>query len=131
MAEASILTEEMILSKSGKKKCTDVTKINAFAMGVERITSLKSFSNLEVVSLSLNKISSLEVFADCLALKELHLRKNNITDILELNHLSLLSNLHTLLLSDNPCTKLEDYRNIAICKLKFLRKLDSLQVIQD
>lgn len=128
MTEASVLTEEMILAKSGKKKYTDVTKMNAFAMGVERITSLRSFSNLEVVSLSLNKISSLQVFADCHALKELHLRKNNVADIAELNYLSHLAHLHTLLLSDNPCTKLEGYRNTAICTLKMLKKLDSLQV---
>lgn len=128
MAESSVLTEEIILAKSGKKKCSDVVKVNAFAMGVERITSLKSFHNLEVVSLSLNKISSLEVFSDCHALKELHLRKNNVADLSELKHLSQLPHLHTLLLSDNPCTKVEGYRSTTISMLKSLRKLDALQV---
>lgn len=128
MTESSVLTEEIILAKSGKKKYSDVVKVNAFAMGVERITSLKSFHNLEVVSLSLNKISSLAVFSDCYALKELHLRKNNIVDLSELQHLSKLPDLHTLLLSDNPCTKEEGYRSTAIRMLKSLRKLDALQV---
>lgn len=125
---STILTEEIILAKSGKKRCAEVTKINSFAMGITSLTSLKKFINLEVVSLSLNKISSLEVFSDCSNLKELHLRKNNIADITELNYLSQLPILHTLLLSDNPCTKDEGYRTTAICILKNLRKLDSLQV---
>ena len=130
MAESTVLTEDMILAKSGKKKPADVIKVNAFAMGVERITSLKSFVSLEVVSLSLNKMTSLQVFADCHALKELHLRKNSISDVEELKHLSQLTELHTLLLSDNPCTKVEGYRSTAIRMLKSLRKLDALQVTE-
>ena len=131
MTESAVLTEAIILAKAGKKKPEDITKLNAFAMGVERIITLKPFVNLEIVSLSLNKMTSLEVFADCLSIKEIHLRKNNVSSINELEHLANLPGLHTLLLSDNPCTKLDGYRSTAIRLLKYLRKLDSLQVTEE
>ena len=43
--------------------------------------------SLEVLSLSLNKISSLKDFRYCLKLRQLFLRKNNIHDINEIRYL--------------------------------------------
>ena len=43
--------------------------------------------NLEVLSLSVNKISTLKDLNNCNKLQELYLRKNNISDIREIKHL--------------------------------------------
>ena len=39
--------------------------------------------NVEIVSLSVNSICSLREFGNCKKLKELYLRKNNVTDLTE------------------------------------------------
>lgn len=97
-------------------------------MGIKAAINLDVFTRLEVLSLSLNKISTLEPFASCLQLKELHLRKNSIVDIDEIYYLTKLSHLHTLLLSDNPCCAVDGYRNMVVGNLEYLRKLDSIPV---
>nr|VZI53761.1 unnamed protein product [Spirometra erinaceieuropaei] len=58
---------------------------------------------LEVISLSSNKIESLEAFAHCRTLRELYLRNNNISKLDEIQHLRALPHLHTLFLLGNPC----------------------------
>lgn len=57
---------------------------------------------LEIVSLSMNKINSLEIFACLPRLRELYLRKNAISDIREVNFLKACSNLEVLWLRENP-----------------------------
>lgn len=44
--------------------------------------------NIEICSLSLNKIISLKEFAYCKKLSELYLRKNLVTDLLEIKYLT-------------------------------------------
>jgi Leucine-rich repeat (LRR) protein len=60
--------------------------------------------NLEVLSLSVNKISTLKDIKSCLKIKELYLRKNFISDISEVKHLVDLPELKVLWLCDNPCS---------------------------
>jgi len=66
--------------------------------------------NLEVVSLSVNRISTLKYFAGLvhievatLTIQEIYLRKNNIADINEIRYLTRLPRLKVLWLHDNPC----------------------------
>eukprot|EP00891_Asterochloris_glomerata_P002778 jgi/Astpho2/2778/gw1.00050.205.1_t len=73
--------------------------------------------NVQVLSLSVNKIGSLRDFACCSALQELYLRKNEIADLVELQWLVHLQDLHTLWLSDNPCAELPHYRAQVCCTL--------------
>ena len=58
--------------------------------------------NLEVLSLSANKISTLSSLSNCLNLREIYLRNNNINTFEELNHLRPLLNLKILWLEGNP-----------------------------
>lgn len=50
---------------------------------------LKELKNVEVLSLSVNKISSLYDFQFCKNLKELYLRKNLINDLSEIYYLKV------------------------------------------
>ena len=65
---------------------------------------------LEMLSLSVNKIGSLRHFSACANLVELHLRKNEVTDLGEVRHLVGLKKLKVLWLCDNPCADVPDYR---------------------
>ena len=84
--------------------------------------------NLEIVSLSVNKINTLKCFAYCPKLKEIYLRKNNIGSLSELRYLADLSNLSVLWLLDNPCAEDPSYRARVISALPYLTKLDNQAV---
>eukprot|EP01041_Mallomonas_annulata_P007898 gene7898-16168_t len=124
-SEEESLTEEAILRICAKKLKTDVVKLDAFAMDIKSICRLDAFTKLEVVSLSLNSISSLEGFSKCVSLKELYIRKNKIENLSEIRHLCNLPLLNVLFLADNPGCEVPRYRTKVLRVLQGLRKLDS------
>jgi Leucine-rich repeat (LRR) protein len=87
--------------------------------------------NLEVVSLSVNKISTLQPFSQCFKIQELYLRKNLVSDLSEITHLVNLKNLRVLWLSDNPCSADQYYRPTIIRLLPQLTKIDSHEISED
>mmetsp|Transcript_10446 Transcript_10446/g.33769 ORF Transcript_10446/g.33769 Transcript_10446/m.33769 type:complete len:284 (-) Transcript_10446:402-1253(-) len=89
------------------------------------VSVLANMKNVEVLSLSVNKIASLQYFAQCPKLQELYLRKNEVADLGELRHLVSLPALQVLWLSDNPCAGTEGYRKTVIRSLPRLKKLDN------
>ena len=86
--------------------------------------------NVEVLSLSFNKITTLRDIKGCLKLKELYIRKNDIKDLKEIKHLSKCSQLRVLWFSENPCSKHKDYRYYIIKHLPYLTKLDNEGITQ-
>eukprot|EP00916_Digyalum_oweni_P027539 GHVL01045047.1.p1 GENE.GHVL01045047.1~~GHVL01045047.1.p1 ORF type:complete len:312 (-),score=46.64 GHVL01045047.1:20-955(-) len=80
---------------------------------------------------SVNNISTLKYFSNCMDLKELYLRKNNISRLSDIAYLTELQNLSVLWLSDNPCTNSSIYRDYIIHNLPRLKKLDSSDVSDD
>ncbi|KAL5965728.1 hypothetical protein TSMEX_006540 [Taenia solium] len=97
------LTESMILRRAQKENLEHVKRVNLWGLRICDASLLQNVPTLEVVSLSSNNISSLEVFSFCVNLKELYLRNNAIFDLNEVRHLSSLNLLHTLFLLGNPC----------------------------
>ena len=59
---------------------------------------------------SVNHIKYLEPLKHCEKLEELYLRKNEIEDFGEFEHLSGLKYLRVLWVDENPCTQNIDYR---------------------
>lgn len=126
-----------------------------------QVSILSQAVNVEILSLSVNKITSLSPFKDCLKLRELYLRKNKIGSLKELVHLikgkrqqkkeinenvddnggkndirseegkSVSDTLQVLWLCDNPCAEEEDYRGKVIALLPNLTKLDNKDVSKD
>ena len=84
--------------------------------------------NIEICSLSLNKIKSLKDFASLKKLAELFLRKNVIVDLTEAKYLAYCSNLKVLWLWDNPIAEHPLYRQYIIKLLPNLVKLDNAAV---
>ena len=87
-------------------------------------------TNVEILSLSVNQITTLRDFRSCLKLQELYLRKNEVVDVAELQYLMPLRSLKVLWLSDNPCAEHPYYRQLAIRVLPSLEKLDSQEVTE-
>ena len=75
------LTHDLVLSRAKSENLSLVTKINLWGNEIDDVKLLRELPNLEVLSLSVNKISSLKEFAHCTKLQELYLRKNNISDL--------------------------------------------------
>ena len=84
--------------------------------------------NIEIVSLSLNKIHTLRDFSHCIKLTELYLRKNMISDLSEVLYIANLPSLKVLWLSHNPCAEHQYYRHFVIKTLPQLVKLDNDEI---
>ena len=63
---------------------------------------MKDLKYVEILFLNDNEISTLSFCQDLPNLKELYMKNNNITDIKEIDYLSVCKNLHTIYLKGNP-----------------------------
>mmetsp|Transcript_25083 Transcript_25083/g.11959 ORF Transcript_25083/g.11959 Transcript_25083/m.11959 type:complete len:96 (-) Transcript_25083:127-414(-) len=90
------LTEELVLMRSKADKLISVKNLNLWGNDLEDVRILRDMPNVEVLSLSVNKITSLREFGHCKKLTELYLRKNMITDLNEIKYLQDLPNLRVL-----------------------------------
>ena len=74
------LTLKFIQSKCPNQKLEEIKNLNLWGNELEDISILANLSNLEIASLSINKIKNLEPLKNLTNLKELYLRKNLIDD---------------------------------------------------
>uniref|UniRef100_A0A2M3Z8U2 Uncharacterized protein n=1 Tax=Anopheles braziliensis TaxID=58242 RepID=A0A2M3Z8U2_9DIPT len=124
------LTEEMVIARSKQSDLGAIKKLNCWGSELSDVSIIRRMRGVEVLALSVNRISTLADFENCLNLQELYLRKNNLTDINELVYLQNLPKLKYLWLEENP---LEDsagpsYRQIVLRALPHLKKLDNVEV---
>ena len=117
------LTEDLALSRARAESMEAIKSLNLWGNGLTEVGILERAKNVEVLSLSVNDISTLEPFKGCLSLRELYLRKNRICDLADLNYLLLLKELRILWLSDNPCAEVDNYRLKVISVLPQLSKV--------
>jgi len=108
-----------------------IKNLNLWGNDLQDISVVQCMPNLEVLSLSVNQVSSLEDLMHCSKLTELYLRKNDICDLSEILHLKGLRNLRVLWLGDNPCATLPHYRQYVLHHLPKLEKIDSQDVSDD
>mmetsp|Transcript_59747 Transcript_59747/g.159904 ORF Transcript_59747/g.159904 Transcript_59747/m.159904 type:complete len:352 (+) Transcript_59747:32-1087(+) len=123
-----VLTEELVLMRSKCDRLAMIKNLNLWGNDLADVAVIQKMPNLEVLSLSVNKVFSLKDFAACQNLVELYLRKNEVADLNEVSHLTGLENLRTLWLSDNPCASEPDYRLRVVAMLPQLAKLDSTDI---
>lgn len=129
-----ILTEEILLTSTRKQRLEEVVNVNLWGAGLSDVSILHRLLNIEVLSLSVNEISSLSHFSKCSKLRELYLRKNQLRDLAEIRHLRDLAFLHTLRLDDNELSRGIDpahYRETVIRVLPQLFRLDNFDVSQE
>ncbi|XP_035213297.1 cilia- and flagella-associated protein 410-like [Stegodyphus dumicola] len=125
------LTEHTVLARTRAQDLKSVRKLNAWGSELTDVSIVKKLPNVEVLSLSVNAISSLEDFSHCNNLQELYIRKNNISELGEIRHLKDLQKLRNLWLADNPCAEGDDYRLTVIRALPQLQKLDNVPIRPD
>ncbi|KHN76195.1 Uncharacterized protein F09G8.5 [Toxocara canis] len=124
------LTESIVYSRT--KAAVDVVKkLNLWGCDIDDIELCARMSNLQVLSLSMNKVSCLGPLKHCVRLEELYLRRNAITSLSELEHLRNLKHLRTLWIDENPCTINNAYRSKVLKILPNLTKLDDKPVTVD
>ena len=78
-----------------------------------------------------SSISSLKDLSHLTHLRELYLRKNQISDLHELLYLQELPYLSVLWLDENPIASLPDYRTLVLSILPKLQRLDDKDVTPD
>eukprot|EP00892_Ulva_mutabilis_P010188 jgi/Ulvmu1/7541/UM037_0085.1 len=120
------LTAELILKKTKLQRLEDVRNLNLFAYDITDAAVLSQVPNVEVLSLSMNRISTLQDFAKCLRLRELYLRRNQVSSLDEVGCLAHLKELRVLWLSDNPCASLPEYHEHVSSMLPQLQLLDNI-----
>ena len=122
------LTIDFILFRVKNSRLDQVKTLNLWGSDLGDISILSDLPALEIVSLSVNKISSLSAFSKMKNLRELYLRKNIISDFKEIEELRNCTNLRTLSLIENPITEVPNYRNKILEILPQLTKLDDIPV---
>ncbi|XP_076309921.1 uncharacterized protein LOC143225080 isoform X2 [Tachypleus tridentatus] len=122
------LNETTVLCRTRAQDLKSVKKLNCWGSELCDVSIIKHMPNVEVLSLSVNRLSSLADFAHCPNLQELYIRKNNISNINEICYLQNVSKLRSLWLADNPCAEKENYRMTVLRTLPHLQKLDNLMV---
>ena len=81
------LTKDLLLSKCKTDKLGAIKNVNLWGNDLDELSLLSELPNVEIVSLSLNKIASLRDFQTCYKLQELYLRKNLISELSEVRYL--------------------------------------------
>lgn len=122
------LTEEMVVARTKQSDIGQVTKLNCWGSELSDVRLLRRMQNVEVLSLSVNKIRSLEDFQHCRNLVELFVRKNEIADLSQILYLQSLPRLKNLWLEENPCANEDDYRYTVLRALPGLKTLDKVAV---
>jgi Leucine-rich repeat (LRR) protein len=68
-------------------KISNIKNLNLWGNELVDVSIVRDMPNIEICSLSLNKIVSLKDFSTCKKLTELYLRKNLITELTEVKYL--------------------------------------------
>ncbi|KAJ4918632.1 hypothetical protein JOQ06_005107 [Pogonophryne albipinna] len=90
------LTRKQVLAKAKASDLESVKKLNCWGCNLTDISIFSQIANIEVLTLSVNSISSLSPLAGCLSLCELYLRRNSIPSLSELSHMRPLTRLRKL-----------------------------------
>ncbi|XP_076879702.1 cilia and flagella associated protein 410 [Brachyhypopomus gauderio] len=127
------LTRKLVLARAKASDLESVKKLNCWGCNLTDISIFSEMPNIEVLTLSANKISSLEHISNCQNLTELYLRRNDIHNLSELSHLKSLACLKVLWLAENPCCERDPvkYRLTVLRSLPGLHKLDNQVVTEE
>lgn len=122
------LSESLVLQKTKLDKLEQVKNLNLWGSDLIDVSMLPRLPNLEVLALSVNHVTTLKDIGLCTNVRELYLRKNDISDLAEVHHLSKLPFLQVLWLVDNPVAAHPEYRLFTIRSCPTLKQFDNIEV---
>ncbi|KAM4863283.1 cilia- and flagella-associated protein 410 isoform X2 [Urocitellus parryii] len=127
------LTRKMVLSRAKASELHSVRKLNCWGSRLTDISICREMPSLEVITLSVNSVSTLEPVSRCRRLSELYVRRNRIPSLDELFYLKGLPHLRVLWLAENPCCGSSPhlYRMTVLRNLPGLQKLDNQAVTEE
>lgn len=127
------LTRKMVLSRAKASELHSVRKLNCWGSRLTDISICREMPSLEVITLSVNSVSTLEPMSRCRQLSELYLRRNRIPSLAELFYLKDLPRLRVLWLAENPCCGPDPhlYRMTVLRALPHLQTLDNQTVTEE
>ncbi|KAI4504234.1 hypothetical protein M0802_000705 [Mischocyttarus mexicanus] len=97
---------------------------------IPKIENLNMLKKLEYLNLALNNIEVIENLQGLESLKKLDLTVNFIGDLRSIKTLRYNENLEQLMLTGNPCTDYEGYREYVISTLPQLKELDMIEILR-
>ena len=125
-----MLTKEIILTKYPKySDINEIKNLNIFGEDIQDISILSKMKNLEILSLSSNKISILSPLSNCINIREIYLRNNNVNSFDEIYYLQNLPKLKVLWLDGNPISKDKYYFKRILSILPKLHYLDNKNIL--
>ena len=127
------LQENSITKIEGLSGCPRLQRVWLYGNKISRIDGLQPVGELRELWLQQNKISRIGGLEGLVHLETLNLSGNKISDYKDLQRLSLLPSLKSVSFEDVhfgccPVTRLDGYRNFALCYLKQVKRLDGLEV---
>ncbi|XP_054556215.1 cilia- and flagella-associated protein 410 isoform X2 [Talpa occidentalis] len=127
------LTRKMVLARAKAAELRSVRKLNCWGSRLTDISICREMPSLEVITLSVNAVSTLEPVSGCRRLSELYVRGNRIPSLAELAHLQGLPRLRVLWLAGNPCCGADPhrYRMAVLRALPQLQRLDNRAVTEE
>ena len=96
------LTFELIQMKTKSSWIHTIKSLNLWGNDLDNISIVQEMKALEVLSLSVNHITTLKDITKCAHLRELYLRRNKVASIHELRYLKELHKLKIVSLTENP-----------------------------
>lgn len=123
----------MVLSRAKASELHNVRKLNCWGSRLTDISICREMASLEVITLSVNHVASLEPLSRCRQLAELYVRGNRVASLAELAHLQGLPRLRVLWLAENPCCGPDPhrYRMTVLRALPRLQRLDNQAVTEE
>lgn len=109
-SQTKTLTTELIMFKTKTNQLDRIRNLNLCANDLANIGIVSQMTSLEVLSLSVNSISTLKDIGSCFQLKELYIRRNCVESLDEIEHLVPLTNLKIIWLAENPIATISGYR---------------------
>ena len=125
------LTDNAHIKQNNKNEISKKVSFNNKKL--KNMPILKHLNKIEILYLNDNEISTLSFCQDLPNLKELYMINNNITDLKEIDYLSLCKYLHTVYFKGNPIQLNNNQNYIKKIKrtISAIKNIDGLKIIQN